>query len=69
MRLTGEISASQAADRLGCHEQTMWRWCKDRLAGESNRLTYVRYDTIERVYYVMADEISAIRDGRDVLAK
>lgn len=49
----GEISARQAARRLGCHEKTLRAWCK------SGRLETGRKDVVGH-YWVSRSEIEAL---------
>lgn len=37
-RLDGEMSPKEAADALGCHKHTVYRWAVEALEGEPSRI-------------------------------
>ena len=59
MRRPGEMSISEAAERLEIHEDTVRRWVLSRLYGDRSKLSGVRRDAARR-YWVLAADIEKI---------
>lgn len=49
--IPGEITPRRAARMLGVHQETIYRWCKDAIAGRESRLTgFVRQSVTGRYF-------------------
>jgi predicted site-specific integrase-resolvase len=59
MRRKGELSITEAAERVEVHHTTMRRWAREARAGYSSRLPCVRVDTVGR-YWIPEQAVDRI---------
>ncbi len=62
MRRRGELSISEAANRIEVHERTMRRWAQNARSGFNSRLNNVRIDAVGR-YWIPEQEVMQIAEN------
>ena len=54
-----EVSPRWAAEYLGVHLQTVYRWCRDAIDGKTTRVRHVRRDFLGR-FWLKREEIRSL---------